>query len=141
MTDLSSVRLVTLNTHAVPRGRLTAIEGESEIPFPIRRIFYVYGVVAGDERGGHAHPDTEQLLIALSGSLDVDVMSPTTTRTFHLADPGIGLYVSEMLWVRLYNFTADAVCFAAASTHYTEGHVIRSWDDYVSQAKTWSKAG
>lgn len=134
LIDLSRVRLVVLNTHKDGRGRLTAVEGESEIPFPIHRIFYVYDVVEGDERGGHAHPATEQLLIALSGSLNVDVMSPTSSRAFHLDDPGVGLYLPAMVWVRLHNFSAGAVCFAAASTHYAAGEVIRDWDLYLQHA-------
>lgn len=141
MSDLSRLRLVSLPTSVDRRGNLTAVEGESEIPFTIRRIFYVYNIADNGERGGHAHPGTEQFLISLAGSFDVDVMSPTTTRTFHLHDPSLGLYVPEMLWVRLYNFTPGAVCFAAASTHYAEGEVIRDWDQYVRRAQTRRKAG
>ena len=135
MTDLSRVRLVPLNTNVDARsGRLTAVEGESEIPFMIHRIFYVYNVVEGDERGGHAHPGTEQFLIALGGSLNVDVMSPLEKQTFHLDDPAVGLYLPPMLWVRLYDFSAGAFCFVAASTHYAEGEVIRDWDLYIQRA-------
>jgi hypothetical protein len=134
LTDLAGVRLVSLKTNVDARGRLTAVEGESEIPFPIHRIFYVYDVVTGDERGGHAHPGTEQFLIGLAGSLKVDVMSPTASQTFDLDDPGVGLYLPPMLWVRLYDFTPGAVCFAAASTHYAEGEVIRDWNAYLERA-------
>ena len=140
VTDMSRVALVHLNTHTDERGRLTAVEGDSEIPFPIRRIFYVYNVQPDDERGGHAHPNTEQFLIAMAGSLDIDVMAPNTTKTFHLDDPSLGLYVPEMLWVRLYNFTPDAVCFAAANTHYAEEDVIREWEEYRRQAPKWKRA-
>jgi hypothetical protein len=141
LTDLSQVKLVTLRTNVDARsGRLTAVEGESEIPFPIRRIFYVYDVAPGDERGGHAHPATEQFLIAFGGSLDIDISSPTATQSFHLDNPGLGLYLPEMLWVRLHHFSPGALCFAAASTHYAEGDVIRSWDEYLLSARTWSKA-
>lgn len=131
VTSLAGVKLITLNTHADSRGKLTAIEGESELPFPIHRLFYVYDVTPGGERAGHAHPDTDQCLIAISGSLDVDVMNPNDTKQFHLNDPGVGLYVPAMLWVRLHNFTSGAVCLAAASTHYEPASVVRSWDDYV----------
>jgi dTDP-4-dehydrorhamnose 3,5-epimerase-like enzyme len=128
--DLSLVRLLDLNTHADPRGKLTAIEGESDIPFEIRRIFYVYGVSEGAQRAGHAHPDTEQCLVAVSGSLDVEVKDLEETRTFRLDDPGKGLYVPSMLWVSLLDFSAGAVCLAAASTHYAPGDVVRDWEQY-----------
>ena len=107
------------------------MEGSSEIPFEIRRIFYVYGVQPNSERGGHAHPNTEQFLIAVAGSLTIDVASPAETQTYNLATPSLGLYVPEQLWVRLYDFSLDAVCLAAANTHYGEEDVIREWDEYV----------
>ena len=131
VTSLARVKLITLNTHADSRGKLTAIEGESELPFAIHRLFYVYDVIPGGERAGHAHPDTDQCLIAISGSLDVDVMNPKDNRQFHLNDPGVGLYVPAMLWVRLHNFTGGAVCLAAASTHYEPESVLRSWVEYL----------
>jgi mannose-6-phosphate isomerase-like protein (cupin superfamily) len=134
LTQISRVRLIQLKTNIDARGRLTAIEGESDLPFAIQRLFYVYDVSPGGERAAHAHPDTEQCLIAVSGALDVDVMSPEEQKHFRLDDPGIGLYVPPMLWVRLANFTPGAVCFAAASTHYVPEHVIRDWGEYVGRA-------
>lgn len=131
LTDISRVRLIPLKTHTDPRGNLTAIEGESDLPFSIQRLFYVYGVTSGDERAGHAHPDTEQCLIAIHGALDVNVRSPQDERSFHLDDPRTGLYVPPMLWVRLYNFTPGAVCLAAASTHYEPERVLRDWGEYT----------
>lgn len=135
MTDLSGVRLISLHTNADGRGSLTAIEGTIDVPFEIRRIFYVHDVQSGHERGGHAHPHTEQLLIGLGGGLSVDVCSPSAKQTYRLDDPSQGLYVPEMLWVRLYDFTPGGVCLAAASTHYANGEVIRDWDEYVRMAR------
>lgn len=134
MSELSRTRIVPLTTNADTRGVLTAAEACGEIPFEIQRIFYVYRVQPPYERGGHAHPHTEQLLIAVSGSLTIDVMDPTTKKTYHLDDPGVGLYVPAMLWTRLYAFSPDAVCLAAASSHYVPGDVIRDWDQYVRLA-------
>lgn len=134
VNELSRVQLISLKTHADPRGKLTAIESELDIPFAVQRLFYVYDVIPGGERAGHAHPDTEQCLIAISGALDVEVMSPNDTKQFRLDDPGVGLYVPPMLWVRLHNFTAGAVCLAAASTHYVPESVVRSWDEYRLRA-------
>jgi hypothetical protein len=134
LTEISRVRLIPLKTHTDPRGKLTAIEGETDIPFAIQRLFYVYGVVDGGDRAGHAHPDTEQCLIAISGGLDVEVRSPHETKQFRLGDAGVGLYVPPMLWVTLSKFTPGGVCLAAASTHYVPEDVIRDWDEYCRQA-------
>ena len=138
---MSLVRLMSLKTHADPRGKLTAIEGASDLPFEIRRLFYVYDVAVGGERAAHAHPDTEQCLIAISGALDVEVKSPDASKEFHLTDPGVGLYVPPMLWVRLHNFTSGAVCLAAASTHYVPEDVLRDWDEYRRRAGVTGMAG
>jgi hypothetical protein len=134
LTEMSRVRLIPLKTHADPRGKLTAIEGEADIPFAIQRLFYVYGVADGGDRAGHAHPDTEQCLIAISGALEVEVRSPNETKQFRLDDAGVGLYVPPMLWVTLSKFTPGGVCLAAASTHYVPADVIRDWDDYRRRA-------
>jgi hypothetical protein len=140
LAQISRVRLVSLNTYSDARGRLTAIEGQSDIPFAIQRLFYVYGVLPGSDRAGHAHPDTEQCLIAISGRLDVEIMSPNENKQFRLEDAGVGLYVPPMLWVRLSNFTSGAVCLAAASTHYVPNDVIRDWDEYCRRASDAVKA-
>lgn len=132
--NISLVRLIQLNTHADSRGKLTAIEGDSDIPFEIRRLFYVHDVAPATARAAHAHPDTEQCLIAISGALDVEVRSPDSSTRFHLDDRAIGLYVPAMLWVTLDNFSSGAVCLGAASTHYVPGDVIRDWDAYLRLA-------
>ena len=134
VNQISRVRLISLKTHTDERGRLTAIEGESDIPFAIQRLFYVYGVADGGDRAGHAHPETEQCLIAVSGGLEVEVRSPNETKQFQLDDAGVGLYVPPMLWVTLSKFTPGGVCLAAASTHYVPDDVIRDWNEYCRQA-------
>jgi|ERR1700682_270425 len=135
MNDISAVRWIELSTHSDSRGRLTAIEGESQVPFMIRRLFYVHDVVSGSERAAHAHPSTEQCLIAVSGALDVQVEDSTTTQTYHLDDPTVALYVPPLIWVRLQNFTSHAVCLVVASTHYEPATVIRDWDEYLLRAR------
>ena len=131
MSRLARARTIPLATHPDPRGVLTVLEGGTDIPFEIRRIFFVYRVQPPYERGGHAHPDTEQLLICVSGQMKVDLSDGSSTGTFVLNDPSYGLYVPEMVWTRLYAFSPDAVCVAAASTHYANSDVIRDWDEYL----------
>lgn len=135
MTRLARVRMMSLPTFSDSRGMLTALEADKDVPFKIRRLFYVYNVQPPFERGGHAHPDTEQLLVCVCGSLKIDVSDPSGGRTYLLDDPSLGLYVPELVWTRLYDFTADAVCLAAASTHYGRADVIRDWGRYVELAR------
>jgi len=130
---LARARTIELPTHRDPRGSLTAIEAGSDVPFDIHRIFYLYEVAEPYERGGHAHPNTEQLLICMHSSMRVDLMDGVSCETFTLARPNVGLYVPAMVWTRLYDFTPETVLVVAASTHYDEPTVIRQWDEYVER--------
>jgi len=138
VTRLARARVIDLNTRVDPRGALTAIEGALDIPFFIARLFYMYRVTPPFERGGHAHPDTEQFLIAVSGQLTIDLSDGSAEQTYVLDDPSRGLYVPPLVWTRLYDFTADAVCLAAASTHYDEATVIRDWGLYLQRLSALS---
>ena len=131
LARLRRVRTIALPTFVDDRGVLTAVEGGEHIPFEVRRIFYLYGIKPPFERGGHAHPNTEQLLIAVAGRLRVDLSDGVESRTIALESPASGLYVPELIWARLYDFSTDAVCLAAASTHYDNATVIRDWDAYL----------
>jgi hypothetical protein len=133
--DVGQVRTIRLSTTSDPRGNLTAIEGARDIPFEIRRLFYMWGVQSPFERGKHAHQDTEQLLICVAGRLSIDLSDPWSKQTYHLHDPGEGLYVPAMIWIHLYDFTPETVCLAAASTHYDLDKVIRDWDEYRKLAE------
>jgi WxcM-like, C-terminal len=133
--SLAQARTIDLPTHQDPRGYLTAIETGSDIPFEIRRLFYLYRIAEPFERGGHAHPDTELLLVCMHSSMRVDLMDGASCQTFTLSRPNIGLYIPAMVWTRLYDFTPQTVMLAAASTHYDEPRVIRNWDDYLARAR------
>lgn len=113
------------------RGRLTAIEGEEHTPFKIARVFYVHQVVPGISRGGHAHLDTDQVLVGLHGWLKVDVSDGERVKTFLLDNPGRGLYVPRMLWIHLYAFSRDGICFILANTKYDMSKSIRTWEEYL----------
>lgn len=131
IADLAGVRTISLRTSLDARGALTSIEGEQDIPFSIQRVFYMWGVQPPFERGGHAHPDTEQLLVSVAGALKVDLSDGRETLTCTLNDPVSGLYIPQMIWARLYDFSRETVCLAAASTHYEPSKVIRRWEDYL----------
>jgi hypothetical protein len=130
--SLAHARTIELPTHQDPRGFLTAIETGAEVPFEIRRLFYLYEIAAPFERGGHAHPDTELILICMHSSMRVDLRDGVSSETYTLSRPSIGLYIPAMVWTRLYDFTPETVMLAAASTNYDEPKVIRKWDDYLA---------
>ena len=130
---LAQARIVDLPTHRDPRGVLTAAETGSDVLFEIRRLFFLYEIAPPFERGGHAHPDTELLVVCVHDHMQVDLMDGASSRTFTLSRPDIGLYIPAMIWTRLYDFTPETVMLAAASTHYDEPRVIRRWDDYLQR--------
>lgn len=129
MRLLKAVRWVELPSKGDDRGVLTSIESEADVDFEIKRVFYMHGITA--ERGGHAHTETDQVVIAVSGSLKMDVSDGAATKTFELNDPQRGVYTPRMVFIRLYDFSPGAVCLVLASTHYDITKSIRSWEDYV----------
>ena len=127
--SLADVRWIA-NKHAEDdRGALSVVE-ESALPFHIRRIFYIYQVPKGLERGGHAQLDTKEYLIALAGRCVIDVSDGETTETYVLEDPNRGLYLPEMTWVRLHGFEPNTVIVVLCDTAYDASRVVRNWDHY-----------
>ncbi|HXH73908.1 MAG TPA: FdtA/QdtA family cupin domain-containing protein [Bacteriovoracaceae bacterium] len=126
--DLSKVRWIPLNNNVDERGVLTSIEENSDIPFSIKRIFYMHNILK--DRGGHAHTDTEQLVIAMSGQFKVDLSDAKETNTFSMDNAMRGLYMPKMIFTRLYDFTPGAVCLVLASTHYDKSKSLRTWEEF-----------
>ena len=113
------------------RGNLTFIEEESLIPFAIKRVYYLYDVPGGSERGGHAHIALNQLIIALAGSFDVDLDDGKTKKTFTLNRPYEGLYICPGIWRELKNFSSGSVCLVLASNLYSEDDYYRDYDQFI----------
>jgi hypothetical protein len=111
-------------------GNLSFIEANRHIPFDIERVYYLYDVPGGAQRGGHAHKRLLQLIIAISGSFDVVLDDGTTQKRFHLNRSYYGLYVDTMIWRELDNFSSGAVCLVLASTPYDESDYYRNYDDF-----------
>lgn len=126
---LDLVRWVALPSHADRRGVLTAVESGVDVPFEIKRVYFVHHIV--DERGGHAHRDTHQLVIAVSGRFEMILSNGTDSRSFILDAPTKGLLLGPMLFIRMQNFSLDATAVVLASTHYQKSRSIRSWDEYL----------
>jgi hypothetical protein len=115
------------------RGNLTFLEGGSHVPFAIKRVYYLYDVPGGESRGGHAHRDLEQFIIAASGSFTVVLDNGGDRREYFLNRSYFGLYVPRMVWRELENFSSGSVCLVLASTAYDEADYIRDYNDYVAQ--------
>ena len=126
---LEAVRWIDLPRRTDARGTLTFV-GHDQIPFSIARVFYVHGVPVGVERGGHAHRVTEQFVIAISGALSLDLTDGSSTRSFRLDSPGRGVYIPPMMWDRLYDFSAGAVCVVLASSQYAESDYVRDRNEF-----------
>lgn len=129
--SLSQCRLVELPKITDPRGNLTFVESDRHIPFDIQRVYYLYDVPGGSERGGHAHKALHQLIIAMSGSFDVVLNDGREEKRFHLSRSYYGLYVCPMMWRELDNFSSGAVCMVLASNRYSEDDYFRDYEEYL----------
>lgn len=112
--DCSIINLPRIND---PRGNLTFVESGHHIPFNIRRVYYLYDVPGGSERGGHAHKALHQLIIAMSGSFDIHLGDGLEKKTVHMNRSYYGLYVCPMIWREIDNFSSGAVCMVLASDY------------------------
>lgn len=124
--------LVDLHQIKDSRGNLTVVEGRQQIPFDIKRVYYLHGVTKGSERGGHAHKDLSQLIIAVSGSFDIHINDGRNSKTIHLNTPNLGLYLCPMIWRTIDNFSNDAVCLVLASHFYDENDYYRDYSEFLS---------
>lgn len=112
------------------RGNLSFVEENNHIPFTIRRVFWIYDVPGGEERGGHAYKETEELIVALSGSFDVMLDDGSKKITVHLNRSYQGLYVPKMVWREMRNFSTNSVAMVIASTNYDERDYIRDYEEF-----------
>lgn len=128
---LADCKIVNLPKIAEPRGNLTFVEGERHVPFEIRRVYYLYDVPGGADRGGHAHKGLRQLIVSMSGSFDVILDDGREKQRFHLNRSYYGLYVCPMIWRELDNFSSGSVCLVLASNHYDESDYYRDYQEFL----------
>ncbi len=126
----------TFNSHGDERGQLIAIEAFKDIPFDIKRVYYIYGMDAGVRRGFHAHKSLEQILICIHGSCKVMLDDGKEKKTIHLERPYEGLYVSNAMWREMFDFSSDAVLIVLASELYDESDYIRDYEEFLQYAQS-----
>ena len=125
------IKIVNIPKIEDPRGNLSVIEKEV-VPFEIKRVYYLYDVPAGAERGGHAHKKLQQFLVALSGSFDVILNDGKQEKTVTLNKPYQGLLITNGIWRELKNFSSGAVCLVVASDVFEEADYIREFDEFLA---------
>jgi hypothetical protein len=125
-------RIIELPKIADPRGNLTFIEGSRHIPFEIRRSYWIYDVPGGEIRGGHSYRTLHELIIAVSGSFDVMVDDGCERKVFSLNRSYYGLYVPNLVWRDLENFSTNSLCLILASDIYTESDYIRDYREFTA---------
>lgn len=121
--------------HSDRKGNITVVANKEDIPFEVRRTYYLYDVPGGESRGGHAHRELSQLIIAVSGSFTVTLDDGKVKRTFVLNRPYQGLYIVPGIWRTLDDFSTGAVCLVLASHGYDEADYIRDYDEFIKYKK------
>ncbi|WP_298272596.1 FdtA/QdtA family cupin domain-containing protein [Geobacter sp.] len=130
--DCSIVELPRITSES---GNLTPIYGGVTLPFDIKRVYYLYDIPGGETRGGHAHRDLYQLIVAASGSFDVLLDDGKNRRVVHLNRPYFGLYLTNMIWRELLNFSSGGICLVLASDVYREDDYYRDYAEFCSVAR------
>lgn len=129
-------RIVALPRIVDPRGNLTVAEAHEQLPFAIKRAYWVYDVPGGESRGGHAHKQCREFIVALSGSFTVTIDDGKNKNTFLLNHPWEGLLVETNMWRTLDDFSSGAVCLVLASDEYDEDDYIREYPDFIHYIQT-----
>lgn len=130
-TTIHDCKLIDLRKIADPRGNLTVIEGNGDIPFDIKRVYYLYDVPGGESRGAHAHKALYQLLVAANGSFSVTLDDGKEKVTYNLKRPYYGLLIVPGIWRDLDDFSSGSVCLCLASEHYNVNDYIRDYNDFL----------
>ncbi len=125
--DCSIVPLSKIHNRA---GNITIVEGENNVPFEVKRVYYLYDIPGGEDRGGHAHKDLFQLVVAASGSFNVLLDDGVNKKVVTLNRPDYGLMVVPGIWRELMEFSSGAICLVLASHLYDENDYLRDYDDF-----------
>jgi len=132
---IDDCKIIDLPMIKNPKGNLTFIEAGRQIPFDIRRVYYLYDIPGGEDRGGHAHRALHQLIIAMTGSFDIHLDDGRAKKIVHMNRSYYGLYICPMIWREIDNFSSGAVCMALASEFYDEADYYRDYDQFIRDVR------
>ena len=131
LTTVYDCSLIELSKHHHEKGNITVVENNLTVPFDVQRTYYLYDIPGGESRGGHAHRELHQLIVAASGSFSVTLDDGNVKRTFILNRPYQGLLIVPGIWRTLDDFSSGAVCLALASQKYNEADYIRNYHEFI----------
>lgn len=127
--------MIELSKHHALQGNISVVENNKDVPFEVKRVYYLYDVPGGESRGAHAHKELSQLIIAASGSFSVTLDDGEVKRTFLLNRPYQGLLVVPGIWRTLDDFSSGSVCMVLASHKYEKEDYIRDYDEFIDYKK------
>lgn len=126
-------RLIDLERHPSPRlGNLTVVQSEDTLPFDVKRVFYIFDVPAGESRGGHAHREVKEFIVAAAGSFCVTLDDGGEKRTVMLNRPFQGLLVEPDVWLTLHDFSSGAICLVMTSDHFSHSDHIKDYNEFIA---------
>lgn len=131
-SNISECRIIELDKHHHDNGNLSVVEGMQQLPFNVNRVYYLYDIPGGSERGGHSHRKCHEFIIAVSGSFDVEIDDGCEKRTVSLNQSNKGLHVEPGIWRILNNFSSGSVCLVLASDCYEEADYVREYDEFIN---------
>ena len=126
---------INLKINHQENGKIIAVNNKIDLPFDIKRLYYLYDVPFDASRGGHAHKELEQIIIALSGSFDLIIKDGEKEKTYQLNKPNVGIYLPSGLWRELNNFSSGTICLVLVSQEYSEDDYIRNYDKFLIYKK------
>lgn len=140
MDEFSKSSVYNCNVFELPKihnraGNITALNSHIDIPFSVKRVYYLYDIPGGEVRGGHAHKKLQQLIIAASGSFDVIIDDGRNRKVIHLNRSNYGVHIIPGIWRELVNFSSGSVCLVLASEKYDEDDYLREYEDFKKQKR------
>ena len=133
------IKMFHFPPHGDDRGQLVAIEENKDLPFDVKRVYYIYDTLPGVRRGFHAHKNLEQILLCVNGTCKIHLDNGYDTAEVVLDKPYEGLYISNDMWREMYDFTPGTVLLVLASEYYDEADYIRNYDDFIKMVKEGAK--
>lgn len=135
MENIFNCNLVELKKIKNRAGNLSVVENSGSMPFDIKRVYYIYDVPGGSDRGGHAHKELEQYVIAVSGAFDIQLDDGKNKKTVRLDRPYLALHIKKGIWRETRNFTSGAICMVIASHKYDYSDYIHDYDNFIKYRK------